>query len=336
MKQIAAIVLAAGKGTRMKSEKPKVLFKIAEKMLVQRVIDAAEELKPNKIAVVVGYKKDEVIKRLNHYSNTVFIEQKEQNGTGHAVIVTKKEFENFEGNILLLCGDVPLLKAKTLKKLVEKHNKKNAACTVLTAIMDDALKYGRIVRNKDNSVKQIVEFKDANQEQRKIKEINTGIYCFNANDLFNSLNQISNNNKQNEYYLTDTLEILNKEGKLVSSVIVDDNKEVSGVNSQLQLANLENKLYKEIKKYWLSNGVSIENPDTVIIGENVKIEPEVYIAANNIIKGNTVIRKGSYIGPNCYLNNTAIKQNSILKGFNVFKNCQLPVNSVYDFYEKDY
>ena len=165
--------------------------------------------------------------------------QRERLGTGHAVMVTEEIFKNFDGDVFILCGDVPLLRYKTLEKIQERHRKLNASCTVLTAFMDDALKYGRIVRNTDNNVQRIVEFKDATVEEKEIKEINTGIYCFDAKDLFTALQSIDSNNNQNEYYLTDTLEILNNENKLVTSVILDDMVEASGVNSKEQLADLE-------------------------------------------------------------------------------------------------
>jgi len=239
MNKTAAIILAAGKGTRMKSDKPKVIFELAGKPMINRVVDTANKIDSDLIVVVVGYKKELVMNVVPENENIRFVEQIEQNGTGHAVMVTKDIFHDYKGDVFILCGDVPLLRHKTLEKIQDHHRLHNASCTVLTAVMDDALKYGRIVRNSEGEVQRIVEFKDAAEEEKKIKEINTGIYCFDAEDLFSALKNINNNNKQNEYYLTDTLEILNKNNKLVTSVLLDDMVEASGVNSREQLNILE-------------------------------------------------------------------------------------------------
>ena len=240
MKKTAAIILAAGKGTRMKSDKPKVIFELAGKPMINRVVETANKINSDLIAIVVGYKKEQVIDVVPKNENIKFVEQVQQNGTGHAVMVTEDIFKDFDGDVFILCGDVPLLRHKTLETIQAHHRKCNASCTVLTAFMDDALKYGRIVRNTDDNVQRIVEFKDATEEEKEIKEINTGIYCFDSKDLFAALKSINNNNNQNEYYLTDTLEILNNRSKLVTSVILDDMVEASGVNSKEQLADLEN------------------------------------------------------------------------------------------------
>jgi len=239
MQNIAAIILAAGKGTRMKSEKPKVVFELAGKPMINRVVDTALEAGSNRIVCVVGYKKDEVIATVPKLKEVSFVEQVEQNGTGHAVMVTKEDLKDFSGTVFILCGDVPLLRSSTLDSMLAHHKEAKASCTVLTAVMDDALRYGRIVRNEAGNVQRIVEFKDATEEQKEIKEINSGIYCFEAADMFDALDSIDCNNNQNEYYLTDTLEILNNKGKIVSSCLLEDMVEASGVNSQEQLAVLE-------------------------------------------------------------------------------------------------
>ena len=244
MRKVATIILAAGQGIRMNSEKPKVIFELAGKPMINRVVETAKKVDSDLIVVVVGYKKDMVIDIVPANDKIKFVEQIEQNGTGHAVMVTKKEFQDFSGDIFVLCGDVPLLRHQTLEKMLQHHKKNNAACTVLTAIMKDALRYGRIVRNKNNIVQRIVEFKDATDQERQIMEINTGIYCFDAQSLFLALEKVTNNNNQKEYYLTDTLEILNEESKLVTSAILEDMIEASGVNSQKQLSDLENEFYR--------------------------------------------------------------------------------------------
>jgi UDP-N-acetylglucosamine diphosphorylase/glucosamine-1-phosphate N-acetyltransferase len=249
MRKTAAIILAAGKGTRMKSDKPKVIFELAGVPMINRVINTAKKIESDIIATVVGYKKDQVIAITEKNPKIKFVEQVEQNGTGHAVMVTEDVFKDFQGDIVILCGDVPLLRHQTLEKMLSHHRKTKAGCTVLTAIMDDALRYGRIVRNSSGNVEKIVEFKDATEQQKEIKEINTGIYCFDCNLLFDSLKEITNENNQNEYYLTDTLEILNKNNKLVTSVLLDDMIEASGINSQEQLAELEEAYLKDQAHY---------------------------------------------------------------------------------------
>lgn len=249
MRKTAAIILAAGKGTRMKSDKPKVIFELAEKPMINRVVETANKLHCDLIAIVVGYKKNQVIEVVPDNDNIKFIEQVEQNGTGHAVMVTEKIFEDFDGDVFILCGDVPLLRYETLHKIQQHHHKNKASCTVLTAVMDDALRYGRMIRNEDGNVRKIVEFKDATEKEKDLKEINTGIYCFDAKDLFSSIKKIDNHNNQNEFYLTDTLEILNNENKLITSVILDDMVEASGVNSKEQLTALENEFLSRQKHF---------------------------------------------------------------------------------------
>lgn len=251
MKKTGTIILAAGKGTRMKADKPKVIFPLAGMPMINRVIATAQKINSELIAVVVGYKKDLVIGIIPANEKIAFVEQKEQNGTGHAVMVCRDAFKNFSGTVFILCGDVPLLRYQTLEEMLEKHLEENAQCTVLTAVMEDPAMYGRIVRNETGDVKGIVEFKDASEEIRKINEINTGIYCFESGDLFKALDNINADNNQNEYYLTDTLEILNNMGKKVISVVLEDMVEATGVNSQKQLQTLEEKFLQRKEHFSL-------------------------------------------------------------------------------------
>ncbi len=249
MKQIATIILAAGQGIRMKSDKPKVIFKLAGKPMINRVVETANKINSDIVVIVVGYKKNLVTDIVPQKSKIIFVEQKEQNGTGHAVMMTEDNFKNFNGDIFVLCGDVPLLRHQTLEKMLRHHRKLNASCTLLTAIMDDALRYGRILRNENDSIKKIVEFKDATEAEKQIMEINTGIYCFDALSLFLALKRVNNNNIQKEYYLTDTVEIMKKEGKFVTSILLEDMIEASGVNSIEQLEKLESEYLKKADYY---------------------------------------------------------------------------------------
>jgi UDP-N-acetylglucosamine diphosphorylase/glucosamine-1-phosphate N-acetyltransferase len=320
MENLATIILAAGKGTRMKSKYPKVTFKLAGKSFIERVVETALKTGSDEIAVVVGYKKDIVIDSVMENEKVRFVEQIEQNGTGHAVMMAEDVLKNFKGNILILSGDVPLLSSETLEKMIIDHIQTNSACTVLTAVLDDAAHYGRIIRDNEGFVKKIVEFKDASEEERKIKEINTGIYCFKSESLFSSLKKITNDNKQNEYYLTDTLEILQNNNEKISAVILENSIEAAGVNSPKQLAELEMVFYKNIKNKWLDNGVVIENPDSVIIGEKVKIDRDVIIKANSIILGDSFIGEDSFIGYNSHITDSYLGKSSYLEGFNIVKN----------------
>jgi len=233
------VILAAGKGIRMKSDMPKVAHLLAGKPIIERVVTTAEHFNPEKILVVVGYKKDVVIDCLSEYDNITFVEQKEQLGTGHAVYITRENFRDFDGIVIILPGDVPLLKEKTLENLIKVHKEKHAAATVLTVDLDDPAGYGRIVRTDEGYLEKIVEHKDASEGIRKIREINTGIFCFDSRELFSVLPKIGQDNSQNEMYLTDVLELLRNEGKSVAAVKVNDPVEIAGINSNEQLQELE-------------------------------------------------------------------------------------------------
>ncbi|HOH47163.1 MAG TPA: NTP transferase domain-containing protein [Candidatus Cloacimonadota bacterium] len=320
MSSVAAIVLAAGKGTRMKSSRAKVTFPLADKPMLQRVVDTAVKLDCSKIAVVVGFQKESVIACLEEDERLEFVEQTEQLGTGHAVSICEPSFQDFDGDIIILCGDVPLLRAETIRELYSQHIGSGAVCTVLTAVLEDAGRYGRILRDQDGKVCGIVEYKDATEAQRAIGEFNTGIYVFNSRELFRVLKLTSNTNQQGEYYLTDCLGLFYKEGKTVSSVVLEDLMEVAGVNSQEQLAELEDVYLDRIRKHWLNNGVVMHNPASIHIGDEVTIEQDVEIDAGTIIKGHTEIERDVKIGPNCLIIDSKIAQDSILRGYNVLIN----------------
>lgn len=334
MKALAAIVLAAGKGTRMKSERAKVTFPIAEKPMVQRVVDTAVSLSCQKIAVVIGWQKESVIACLSPDERIVFAEQLEQLGTGHAVQMAERALEGFEGDVFILCGDVPLLSAQTLEKLYMAHQESGAAATVLTAVLEDAGKYGRMLRDSQGRIKGIVEYKDASEEERRIQEFNTGIYCFDKVRLYWALSQIKNENEQGEYYLTDTLSILYNAGEKVEGVVLEDLMEVSGVNSQEQLAELEDIYVDRVRKYWLNHGVMMHNPATIYIGDEVKLASDVEIGAGSILQGKCRIEPGVYIGANSLVEDSTIGTGSLLKGHNVVSGNEIAPNSRLEYGEK--
>lgn len=331
MNSVAAIILAAGKGTRMNSSRAKVSFNLAEKPMLQRVVDTAFALDAAKIAVVVGFQKEAVIACLEEDERLDFVDQTEQLGTGHAVMICEDSFRDFDGDVFILCGDVPLLRAETLQALYEEHSRTDASCTVLTAVLNDAGRYGRILRDAQGEVCGIVEYKDASEEQRAIGEFNTGIYAFKAQELFSALKQTSNANKQGEFYLTDTVEIFRRQGKRVSSVVLEDLVEAAGVNSQEQLAELEDAYVDRIRRKWLNQGVVMHNPSTIYIGDEVVLEGDIEIGQNTILSGKTHVEEGVIIGPNCLVRDSKISRGSILNGYNVLVNALIHDEEVLDY-----
>lgn len=223
----------------MNSTLPKVALPLCGVPLITRLVSTVSKLPFEKIVVVVGHKKQVVKECLKDFPYLDFAEQKEQKGTGHAVMVTREFFQNPDGCIMVIPGDVPLLTANILQRFMKLHIESEASATVLTAVLENPAEYGRIVRNGDGVVEKIVEFKDASPEEKKIREINSGIICFNTKELFDALPQLTHNNAQNEYYLTDTLEILRKNNYKIAALTVENPMEVAGVNSKEQLAKLE-------------------------------------------------------------------------------------------------
>jgi bifunctional UDP-N-acetylglucosamine pyrophosphorylase / glucosamine-1-phosphate N-acetyltransferase len=245
----AAIILAAGKGTRMKSDMPKVVFELNGIPMINRVIATAKEIKSRRIIVVVGYKREIVQSVIEEDESIRFAVQEPQSGTGHAIMVCREHIEDFDGLVFILYGDVPLLKSDTLQKMQALHEKEKAACTVLTAVLDDPLQYGRIIRDSGDNFVKIVEHKDATEAEREVHEINTGIYCYNSAELLWSIGQLKNDNSQKEYYLTDTLEILKQKGEHIATLILEDNLEASGINSPQQLKELGNELMNREQRH---------------------------------------------------------------------------------------
>jgi bifunctional UDP-N-acetylglucosamine pyrophosphorylase/glucosamine-1-phosphate N-acetyltransferase len=249
MNNIAAVVLAAGKGERMKSDLPKVLHEMLGRPMIEFVLDTLMSLGINKIYVVIGYQAELVKKALATFEDRVdYVLQSEQRGTGHAVQMAEKALAGFEGDVLVLAGDVPFLSAETITSLIEVHRREKAAATVLSSIPPDPANYGRIVRKPGTDlVDYIVEHKDASDEEKKIGEINTGTFCFDSRYLFDSLREIRDDNAQGEYYLTDIMGILRARGLKAAVYLTDNADEALGVNSAEQKADLEAKFAKKIR-----------------------------------------------------------------------------------------
>lgn len=238
---LATVILAAGKGTRMKSDLPKVLHKVLGETMVSRVVACAKEAGSSQTVVVIGHKKELVEQELAK-KNVEFAVQSEQLGTGHAVMMAEPALTNFSGDVLILAGDVPLLTSETLIKLLKTHDEEEADATVLSAMFDDPHGYGRIIRTADGDYSHSVEEKDADDEIKKIKEINSGIYVFKSELLFHYLRFIGTDNVQGEYYLTDVLPLMRKDNKKIALQVADDPDEIQGVNTVDQLREAEEKL----------------------------------------------------------------------------------------------
>ena len=230
--------MAAGKGKRMKSDLPKVLHRLGGKPMVEYVVETAKKVEVEKIILVVGHKREKTQDLLKHLP-VEFVIQEEQLGTGHAVMQAKDHLANFDGDVLILCGDMPLLKSDTVRRLLEEHRRKKAVATVLTAILEDPSGYGRIIRDEKGMVQKIVEDKDASADEKKVKEINTGTFCFDCKSLFSVLDKITPDNKQKEYYLTNVLKLLRRKSFPIWAVVAPDPQEGLGINSQEELEKIE-------------------------------------------------------------------------------------------------
>lgn len=305
---VITLIMAAGKGTRMKSDKSKLVHKIYGKELVRRVVELAKEIGSDDVIAVVGFLKEQVEAVLGN--SVKYAYQEELLGTGHAVMQATKYLENKKGKVLILYGDVPIIRKETLETLVTKSIKDKEYATLLTAIYENPTGYGRIIRDVGGNIKAIVEEKDASIEQKQVKEINSGIYCFDIEELIDALKHIKPNNAQGEYYLTDVIKIMNDKGLKTGAVIVEDNTEILGVNDRMQLELLTSVLQKRINNMHMKNGVTIESTTTTFIHDNVIIGTDTVIHPNTVIESGTVIGSNCEIGPCSYVKKgTIIKSN---------------------------
>ena len=321
-----AVILAAGKGTRMKSDLPKVLHKVAGISMLEHVFRSVNAINPEKTVTVVGHKAELVEQVLA--GQTDFVRQTEQLGTGHAVMMAEPVLEKLTGQTLVIAGDTPLITGESLKNLIDFHiNHKNVA-TILTAEADNPFGYGRIVRNQHGEVLKIVEQKDASDFEQQIKEINTGTYVFDNASLFKALKNINTNNAQGEYYITDVIGIFRENGEKVGAYTLKDFDESLGVNDRVALATAEGVMRRRINKQHMVNGVSFVNPDATYIDVDVEIAPEVQLEANVTLKGQTkigaetILTNGTYIvdseiGERAVITNSMIEESSVADGVTV-------------------
>lgn len=299
-----AVILAAGKGTRMKSKLYKVLHPVMGRPMVQHVIKQLQPVDLEEIVTVVGFGAEQVAEVVGEASK--FAIQEEQLGTGHAVQQAEEVIGNRKGTTIVVCGDTPLITAETFQALFDHHEKEGAKATILTACADNPAGYGRVIRDAAGEVSRIVEHKDANTEELKIDEINTGTYCFDNELLFAALKNVSNENAQGEYYLPDVIEILREKGEKVTAFMTGDFAETLGVNDRVALAEAEKTMRKRVNEQHMRNGVSIIDPDNTFIGPDVKIGQDTVIYPGTVISGETEIGSESIIGPNSEIVNCII------------------------------
>lgn len=299
-----ALVLAAGQGTRMKSNGSKVLHKVFGKSLVEYPILAAKHIGVEEICLIVGHKAEDVKAALGE--SVSYVLQKEQLGTGHAVMQAS-DFIADADEVMILCGDTPLITAETLKKMLDFHREKENSVTVLSTFMEDPTGYGRIVRSESGNMLKIVEQKDASEEEKRINEINGGIYTFDGKLLQYALSKLTNNNAQGEYYLTDTIEILLAEGHKVDAIAIEESDDIAGVNSRIQLAGVTQVMKERINEKHMANGVTLVDPSNTYIEPDVVIGKDTIIEPGCMLQGKTTIGEGCRIGYNTKLTNMTIK-----------------------------
>lgn len=306
------VILAAGLGTRMKSGLVKVLHPLAGQPLVKHVLRAVTELEPEKVVLVLGHQADSVQAAVTEFGAET-AHQAEQLGTGHAVQQASKSLAAAgNGPVLVLCGDTPLLRSSTLKAIIQQHAKARAAVTLLTAKMENPFGYGRVVRTKAG-VQRVVEDKDASAVQKKIKEINAGIYCFDKTFLLSSLSALGNNNAQGEYYLPDLISLAKKKKRIVSALLCEDASEIMGVNSRADLSKAEAVLRERVNRKWMLEGVTMLDPATTFIGPDVQLGRDIVLYPNIRLEGRTRISNNCTLYPGSRIIDSTLDAQVVIK-----------------------
>lgn len=320
MKDIIALILAAGKGTRMKSSMPKVLHKVGGVPMVEQVLRAVKAAGTQRQVVVVGFGGEAVQEYLGDRAETVVQEQ--QLGTGHAVMQAEPLLSGLSGTLLVMCGDTPLVTEDTFRSLLAHHEATQAAATVLTAVMPDPTGYGRVIRNEKGQVVKIVEQKDGSPEELAVREVNAGIYCFDMELLWQMLHNVTNNNAQGEYYLTDIIGMLVDAGKVVSAFAAPDYKETLGVNSRLQMAEAEQVLRRRKLEQLMTDGVTVIDPNNTYVDTTVSVGRDTVLYPGTILEGSTVIGENCQVGPYVRMTNVVMGSGDHLQ-FTYAHDCEI-------------
>ncbi|TYQ14611.1 UNVERIFIED_CONTAM: UDP-N-acetylglucosamine pyrophosphorylase /glucosamine-1-phosphate N-acetyltransferase [Acetivibrio alkalicellulosi] len=319
MDHLMAIILAAGEGKRMKSKKTKILHEICGMPMVQWVYQSVKGAGVDEVVLVIGRNAEQVKECMGE--KVSYAMQEKQLGTGHAVIMAQEFLQKKEGQVLILYGDMPLITSEAILSAVNYHKQNNNSVTIITSDFDDPSGYGRIVRDDHGNVLKIVEDRDASEEQKKIREINSGIYCFDINSLREGLKELDNKNDQGEYYLTDTIEIIIGKGKKAGAVKIMNKDELAGINDRVQLSCASQVLRKRILNKLMEDGVTIIDPDSTYIDQKAEIGMDTVIYPSTIIEGKTKIGEDCVIGPNCQIlsseigNGVHIKNSVILESY---------------------
>ena len=308
MSQVTALILAAGEGKRMKSENAKVIHKLCGRAMIEWVYEAARGAGIEKCAAIVGHRADQIMECMGN--KVEYVLQEKRLGTGHAIQQAHDYYDNEQGTILVLCGDAPLISSKTIKNAIEYLRKENFKAVVISAEVPDPFGYGRIIRDAGGNFKKIVEQRDANEAERAVREINSGMYVFSSKELSEALKQLTNNNEQKEYYLTDTMEIMLSKGSKTGVYKADDSDEVLGVNDRLQMQKITAILKKRIMEAHMLSGVTIVDPGFTHIDAGVVIGTDTVILPGTVIEGETVIGRNCTVGPNSTIRNAMIGEGS--------------------------
>lgn len=311
---VYAIVLAAGKGTRMKSEMAKVLHPVFFAPMATHVLDVLGELDLQDIVVVTGHQHSQVEKALSSYSVS-FARQEKQLGTGHAVLTAQAKIPSDGGIVLIICGDTPLVRAQTLQQMIDCHISKSSTLTVMSTVLDNPANYGRVICDGADQVVKIVEEKDASQEEKLVKEVNAGIYCVNLPFLFSALQQVGTDNAQGEVYLTDIVQIARSSNEKVSKFLCPDPLEITGVNSRVELAVAHKIMQQRRNRQLMLQGVTMLDPETTCVESNVVVEQDVLLHGNCYLAGSTIIGAGVIIEPFVHLNNCRVAAGTLVKSF---------------------
>lgn len=321
--------MAAGLGTRMKSRRAKVLHELGGAPLIAYVVRAAQALEPRSIITILGHQAEEVERAVLAEVGELasFVIQERQRGTGDAVESARRVLEDSDSLVLVLSGDVPMIRVETLQKLIEHHNHNAAACSILSVRLENPTGYGRIIRDNNGAFRKIVEQRDATEDERQVREINSGIYCFEAKSLFDALRKVEPKNDQGEYYLTDVAEIILKSGGNVSVYLINDAREVSGVNTRAELAEFENLVRRSaIRRLMIESGVTFIDPSHAYISAEAQIGRDTIIHPNVTIEGKTVIGEGCVIRAGARITNSRLGDNVTVKDHSVIVDSQVESN----------